>query len=469
MALQIYNTLSRQKELFKPIIEGEITMYVCGMTVYDLCHIGHARVLVSFDMIARYLRSQDWRLKYVRNITDIDDKILVRAKENNELYSTLTDRMIKAMHQDQSALGVLPPDIEPRVTGHIDEIIVMIESLIDKGFAYISKKGDVYYHVSSFKNYGRLSGRNVEDMISTARIDSNPDKLDQRDFTLWKKTDDEDVSWNSPWGLGRPGWHIECSAMSTCCLGPTFDIHGGGPDLPFPHHENEIAQSEAATGKEYAKYWMHAGAVRVDNQKMSKSLGNFFTIRDVLKKYHPEIIRYFLLSSHYRTPINYSEANLIESKVGLERFYITLRQFPDTKPLSIRNLKNSKYYELFIEAMDDDFNTREAIAVMYELARHINTLSDDDRDQAVILVSELKALGGILKILDCDPVEFMQGSIINNDPQSFSNSEIEAMISKRSAAKNNNNFVEADEIRARLLTSGIILEDSRNGTSWRKE
>ena len=298
MALQIYNTLTRQKEFFKPIVEGEISMYVCGMTVYDLCHIGHARVLVSFDVIARYLRSQDWKLKYVRNITDIDDKILIRAKENNEPYDTLTNRMIDAMHQDQAILGVLPPDMEPRVTRYVDEIIIMVESLIDKGFAYTSKKGDVYYRVSSFKNYGRLSGRNIEDMISTARIDSNPDKLDQRDFTLWKKTDDQDIGWNSPWGIGRPGWHIECSAMSTCCLGPTFDIHGGGPDLPFPHHENEIAQSEAATGKEYAKYWMHAGAVRVDNQKMSKSLGNFFTIRDVLKKYHPEIIRYFLLSSH---------------------------------------------------------------------------------------------------------------------------------------------------------------------------
>jgi cysteinyl-tRNA synthetase len=345
----------------------------------------------------------------------------------------------------------------------------MVESLIDKGFAYISKKGDVYYRVSSFKNYGRLSGRNIEDMISTARIDSNPDKLDQRDFTLWKKTDDQDIGWNSPWGIGRPGWHIECSAMSTCCLGPTFDIHGGGPDLPFPHHENEIAQSEAATGKEYAKYWMHAGAVRVDNQKMSKSLGNFFTIRDVLKKYHPEIIRYFLLSSHYRTPINYSEENLIEAKSGLERFYITLRNFPDIKPLSVRNLKKGSYYKLFVQAMDDDFNTREAIAIMYELARHINTLSDNYRDAAVILVAELKALGGILKILDCNPDEFMQGSIIDNDPQSLHNSEIEVMISKRSAAKNNNNFIEADEIRAQLLANGIVLEDTRNGTTWRRE
>lgn len=469
MALQIYNTLTRQKEFFKPIVEGEISMYVCGMTVYDLCHIGHARVLVSFDVIARYLRSQDWKLKYVRNITDIDDKILIRAKENNEPYDTLTNRMIDAMHQDQAILGVLPPDMEPRVTRYVDEIIIMVESLIDKGFAYTSKKGDVYYRVSSFKNYGRLSGRNIEDMISTARIDSNPDKLDQRDFTLWKKTDDQDIGWNSPWGVGRPGWHIECSAMSTCCLGPTFDIHGGGPDLPFPHHENEIAQSEAATGKEYAKYWMHAGAVRVDNQKMSKSLGNFFTIRDVLKKYHPEIIRYFLLSSHYRTPINYSEENLIEAKSGLERFYITLRNFPDIKPLSVRNLKKGSYYKLFVQAMDDDFNTREAIAIMYELARHINTLSDNYRDAAVILVAELKALGGILKILDCNPDEFMQGSIIDNDPQSLHNSEIEVMISKRSAAKNNNNFIEADEIRAQLLANGIVLEDTRNGTTWRKE
>jgi len=468
MALQIYNTLTRKKEVFKPIKAGNISMYVCGMTVYDLCHIGHARVLVSFDVVSRYLRSQGWKLKYVRNITDIDDKILIRADENSEPYSVLTERMIIAMHQDQKLLGVLPPDNEPRVTEHIIEIIAMIETLVAKGHAYISKKGDVYYRVSSFPDYGKLSGRNSEDLLVSARIDLNPDKKDQRDFTLWKRVITEDASWASPWGAGRPGWHIECSAMSTCCLGATFDIHGGGPDLPFPHHENEIAQSEAATGKKYANFWMHAGAVRVDDQKMSKSLGNFFTIKDVLKKYHPEIIRYFLLSSHYRSPINYSEENLIEAKSGLERFYITLRQFPDTKPSSIINLKNSKHYELFIEAMDDDFNTREALAVMYRLVRQINTLTSTDTAKATLLISELKALGGILKILNYDPEKFMQGRIDIDEPETLTAKKIETLISERIAAKNNNDFTRADQIRADLLARGILLEDSREGTSWRR-
>jgi len=468
MALQIYNTLTRKKEVFKPIKAGNISMYVCGMTVYDLCHIGHARVLVSFDVVSRYLRSQGWKLKYVRNITDIDDKILIRADENSEPYSVLTERMIIAMHQDQKLLGVLPPDNEPRVTEHIIEIIAMIETLVAKGHAYISKKGDVYYRVCSFPDYGKLSGRNSEDLLVSARIDLNPDKKDQRDFTLWKRVITEDASWASPWGAGRPGWHIECSAMSTCCLGATFDIHGGGPDLPFPHHENEIAQSEAATGKKYANFWMHAGAVRVDDQKMSKSLGNFFTIKDVLKKYHPEIIRYFLLSSHYRSPINYSEENLIEAKSGLERFYITLRQFPDTKPSSIINLKNSKHYELFIEAMDDDFNTREALAVMYRLVRQINTLTSTDTAKATLLISELKALGGILKILNYDPEKFMQGRIDIDEPETLTAKKIETLISERIAAKNNNDFTRADQIRADLLARGILLEDSREGTSWRR-
>ena len=468
MALQIYNTLTRKKELFKPIKAGSISMYVCGMTVYDLCHIGHARVLVSFDVVSRYLRSQGWKLKYVRNITDIDDKILIRADENSEPYSILTERMITAMHQDQKLLGVLPPDGEPRVTEYINEIIMMIETLITKGHAYISKKGDVYYRVSSFPDYGKLSGRNSQDLPVSARIDLNPDKEDQRDFTLWKRVIIGDASWASPWGPGRPGWHIECSAMSTCCLGATFDIHGGGPDLPFPHHENEIAQSEAATGKKYANYWMHAGAVRVDDLKMSKSLGNFFTIQDVLKKYHPEVIRYFLLSSHYRSPINYSEENLIEAKSGLERFYITLRQFPDTKSSSINNLKNSKYYGLFIKAMDDDFNTREALAVMYDLVRQINTLISTDKTKATLLLSELKALGGILKILDCDPEEFMQHGIENDEPEILTTEKIETLISERVAAKNNNDFIGADQIRADLLSQGILLEDSRDGTSWRR-
>tara|TARA_B110000503_G_scaffold137144_1_gene220837 strand:- start:146 stop:1555 length:1410 start_codon:yes stop_codon:yes gene_type:complete len=468
MTLHIYNTLTRQKEVFRPIIQGNINMYVCGVTVYDLCHIGHARVLVAFDVIARYLRSQGWNLNYVRNITDIDDKILNRADENAELYSVLTERMIDAMHEDERLLGILPPDMEPRATAYIDEIIAMVGVLIDKNHAYAAENGDVYYRVSSFSDYGKLSKRNPEDLLIDARIDMNLSKEDQRDFALWKSAKTEEVSWNSPWGSGRPGWHIECSAMSTCCLGTTFDIHGGGPDLPFPHHENEIAQSEAATGEKYVNYWMHAGAVRVDDEKMSKSLGNFFTIKEVLKKYHPEIIRYFLLSSHYRSPINYSEKSLIEAKTGLERFYMTLRQFPDVQSLPLNDLKNRKYYKCFILAMNDDFNTREALAVMYDMIRQINTLAVTDKAEACLLVGELKTLGDIFGILDSNPEVFMQGGTIVDARDSISSSEIEALISERITAKKNHDFLDADRIREKLLAQGIVLEDSREGTSWRR-
>ena len=469
MTLHIYNTLTRQKEVFRPIIQGNINMYVCGITVYDLCHIGHARVLVAFDMIARYLRSQGWSLNYVRNITDIDDKILNRANENTELYSVLTERMINAMHEDERLLGVLPPDMEPRATEYIDEIIAMVKVLVDKNYAYAAKNGDVYYRVSSFSDYGKLSKRNPEDLLIDARIDLNLSKEDQRDFALWKSAKTGEVSWSSPWGPGRPGWHIECSAMSTCCLGATFDIHGGGPDLPFPHHENEIAQSEAATGEKYVNYWMHAGAVRVDDEKMSKSLGNFFTIKEVLKKYHPEIIRYFLLSSHYRSPINYSEESLIEAKAGLERFYMTLRQFPDVQPLPLNDLKNRKHYEHFVLAMNDDFNTREALALMYDLIRQINTLAVTDKAEASLLVAELKALGDIFGILGSSPEIFMQGGSIASISDGISSSDIDALISERVIAKHNHDFLDADRIRKKLLAQGIVLEDSREGTSWRRQ
>jgi|TARA_B110000908_G_C10260853_1_gene459115 cysteinyl-tRNA synthetase len=469
MTLRVYNTLTRQKETFKPIVPGSIDMYVCGITVYDFCHIGHARVLVAFDVIARYLRSQGWSLNYVRNITDIDDKILKRANENAEPYSVLTERMITAMHQDESILGVLRPDLEPRATEHIEEIIAMIEVLIDKGHAYALENGDVYYQISSFPGYGKLSKRSPEDLLTTARIDANLNKKDQRDFALWKNADVGEVSWQSPWGSGRPGWHIECSAMSTCCLGATFDIHGGGPDLPFPHHENEIAQSEAATGQKYANYWMHAGAVRVDDEKMSKSLGNFFTIREVLKKYHPEIIRYFLLSSHYRSPINYSEENLIEAKTGLERFYMTLRQFPDIQSMPLSDLKGSKYYDYFIVAMDDDFNTREAIAVMYDMVRQINTMLATDKKKASKLVAELKGLGGIFDILGSDPEAFMKGGVVGSQSGSLSPNEIDSLVLERAVAKKSQDFLLADRIRKDLLAQGVVLEDSREGTSWRRE
>jgi cysteinyl-tRNA synthetase len=469
MTLHIYNTLTRQKEAFKPIEPGKISMYVCGITVYDYCHIGHARVLVAFDVITRFLRSQGWDVNYVRNITDIDDKILNRANENGELYSDLTQRMIDAMHDDEQELGILPPDVEPRATAHMDEILSMVQILVDNHYAYATDNGDVYYRVSRFPEYGKLSNRNPDDLLAGARVAVGDIKEDPRDFALWKGAKSGEVSWDSPWGPGRPGWHIECSAMSTCCLGDTFDIHGGGPDLPFPHHENEIAQSEAATGKKYVHYWMHAGAVRVDDEKMSKSLGNFFTIREVLKKYHPEVVRYFLLSSHYRSPISYSEDNLMEAKGGLERFYTALRPFAAVSAASLGDLRGSEYYQRFVGSMNDDFNSREALAVMYDLVREINTVAKTDIKQAEGLVAELKAMGAVLDVLGADPEAFMQGSSLVDSANSLEAEQIEALIADRVAAKKNRDFSRADEIREELLSQGVVLEDSREGTTWRRE
>jgi cysteinyl-tRNA synthetase len=469
MTLHLYNTLTRKKEVFKPLVPGKISLYVCGITVYDFCHIGHARVLVAFDVITRYLRSQGWDVNYVRNITDIDDKILNRADENGELYSDLTQRMIEAMHEDEKTLGVLPPNIEPRATAYMDDILAMVQILVDNHYAYAADNGDVYYRVSRFADYGKLSNRNPDDLLAGARIDVNEHKEDPRDFALWKGAKPGEVSWESPWGQGRPGWHIECSAMSTCCLGDTFDIHGGGPDLPFPHHENEIAQSEAATGKKYVNYWMHAGAVRVDDEKMSKSLGNFFTIREVLKKYHPEVIRYFLLSSHYRSPINYSEDNLIEAKNGLERFYTALRPFAHVPAASLSDLKHSEYYQRFVASMNDDFNSREALAAMYDLVRDINTVAKTDKEKAQALVAELKAMGGVFDILGADPEAFMQGGSVPDSSEGFSAEDVEALIVERADAKKNRDFARADGIREELLSQGVVLEDSREGTTWRRE
>jgi len=469
MTLHIYNTLTRKKEVFKPINPGKISMYVCGITVYDYCHIGHARVLVAFDVITRFLRSQGWDVNYVRNITDIDDKILKRADENGELYSDLTQRMIDAMHEDERELGILPPNVEPRATAHMDEILSMVHILVDNHYAYATDNGDVYYRISRFPEYGKLSNRNPDDLLSGARVEVGDIKEDPRDFALWKGAKSGEVSWESPWGAGRPGWHIECSAMSTCCLGDTFDIHGGGPDLPFPHHENEIAQSEAATGKKYVNCWMHAGAVRVDDEKMSKSLGNFFTIRDVLKKYHPEVVRYFLLSSHYRSPISYSEDNLMEAKGGLERFYTALRPFASISAASLGDLKGSEYYQRFVGAMNDDFNSREALAVMYDLVREINTVAKTDIKQAEELVAELKGMGAVLDILGTDPEAFMQGSSLIDSGNNLEAEDIEALIADRVAAKKGRDFSRADEIRDELLSQGVILEDSREGTTWRRE
>ena len=358
--LTIYNTLSKTKQELKPLEGNHVRMYVCGMTVYDFCHIGHARVMVAFDVIARWLRHRGYELTYVRNITDIDDKIIRRAQENGEGFEVLVDRMIAAMHEDEARLNVLRPDIEPRATSHIAGMHQMIQTLIDKGFAYAPGNGDVYYRVGKFVGYGKLSRKKIEDLRIGARIEVDESKQDPLDFVLWKGAKPGEPSWQSPWGEGRPGWHIECSVMSTCCLGETFDIHGGGPDLVFPHHENEIAQSEAATGKLYANAWMHAGAVRVDGEKMSKSLGNFFTIREVLQKYHPEVVRYFLVSSQYRSPINYSEDSLKEAKGALERFYHALKGLPEAPAAG-----GDAFVARFSEAMDDDFNSPEACAVLF--------------------------------------------------------------------------------------------------------
>ncbi len=461
--LQIYNTLTRQKEIFKSMQPGKISMYVCGITVYDYCHIGHARVLVAFDVITRFLRSQSWDVNYVRNITDIDDKIINRANENGEEYTDLTKRFIDYMHEDEAHLGIARPDIEPRATGFIDGIIDMSKTLIEKGHAYAATNGDVYYRVTSFKDYGKLTNKNVDELLAGARVEVDEIKEDPRDFVLWKAAKAGDPSWQSPWGNGRPGWHIECSAMSKKCCGDTFDIHGGGPDLPFPHHENEIAQSEAANGCKYVNYWMHAGAVRVDGEKMSKSLGNFFTIRDVLEKYHPEVVRFLLVSSHYRSPINYAEDNLIEARAGLERFYGALRGYNDVAPLAFNEMQDSAYYKAFVEAMNDDFNTRVALAGMYDLVRDLNNAKNEP-ELAKNLVGQLKALGLILGVLQADPIKFLQ------DGSDEEVKEVQDLIGERAQAKLEKNYTRADEIRKFLAVRGVELEDSKSGdTVWRKE
>jgi len=463
--LQIYNTLTRQKEIFKPIHPGKISMYVCGITVYDFCHIGHARVLVAFDVITRFLRSQGWDVNYVRNITDIDDKIIYRAKENGEEYTALTKRFIDFMHEDEARLGITRPDQEPRATAYISEIIDMTDALISKGHAYAAANGDVYYRVTSFADYGKLTNKNVDELLSGARIEIDEAKEDPRDFALWKAAKATDTHWRSPWGLGRPGWHIECSAMSKKCCGETFDIHGGGPDLPFPHHENEIAQSEAANGCKYVNYWMHAGAVRVDGEKMSKSLGNFFTIRDVLEKYHPEVVRFLLVSSHYRSPINYAEDNLIEARTGLERFYGALRSYSHIAPLVLTDMQESAYYKAFVDAMNDDFNTRVALAGMYDLVRDLNN-AKNDITLAENLAAQLKSLGLILGVLQENPEVFLQAG--NGD--GIAAEEVERLIAERIQAKIDKNYVRADEVRKLLLAEGVVLEDSRDGTTqWRRE
>ncbi|WP_027896805.1 cysteine--tRNA ligase [Zestomonas thermotolerans] len=458
MALTIYNTLSKAKEAFKPLVDNQVRMYVCGMTVYDFCHIGHARVMVAFDVIARWLRHSGYQLTYVRNITDIDDKIIRRANENGEPFEALVERMIAAMHEDEARLNVLRPDVEPRATQHIDGMFAMIQTLIDKGYAYAPGNGDVYYRVGRFAGYGKLSRKKIEDLKIGARIEVDEIKEDPLDFVLWKGAKPGEPSWQSPWGPGRPGWHIECSVMSTCCLGETFDIHGGGPDLVFPHHENEIAQSEAATGKPYASTWMHAGAVRVDGEKMSKSLGNFFTIREVLEKYHPEVVRYLLVSSHYRSPINYSEDSLREAKGALERFYHALKGLPAAAPAG-----GETFVERFAAAMDDDFNTPEACAVLFEMVREINRLRDSDLQAAAALAARLKALGGLLGVLQLEPEAFLQAGAAGK----VDAVQVEALIQARLEARAAKNWAESDRIRDQLAAMGVVLEDGKGGTTWR--
>jgi len=456
MALTIYNTLTRQKEAFKPLVDGKVGMYVCGMTVYDYCHMGHGRVMVAFDVIVRYLRHKGYEVNYIRNITDIDDKIINRANENGEPFNVLVDRMVDAMNEDFSQLGVIAPDSEPKATEHIDGILAMVQTLIDKGFAYAASNGDVYYRVRKFEGYGKLSGKILEELESGARVDVTDEKEDPLDFVLWKAAKPGEPSWASPWGEGRPGWHIECSAMSTCCLGNNFDIHGGGPDLKFPHHENEIAQSEAATGEHYANTWMHAGALRIDGEKMSKSLNNFFTIRDVLKEYDAEVLRFFLLSSQYRSEINYSQDGLKEAQHKLERFYTALQ----AADASVEAPVGTDFAKRFEAAMDDDFNTPLAISVMFELVTAINKAEGDDKNQLAAL---LKKLGDVLGILQTDPEAFFKGDVDDSEE-----SWIQQMISKRAQAKASKDWATADQVRDELAAKGIVLKDGPEGTSWSK-
>lgn len=458
--LQIYNSLTRKKEPFTPLDGNRVRMYVCGMTVYDYCHIGHARTVTAFDVVARYLRARGYDLTYVRNITDVDDKIIRRAAEKGEDFVALTGHMIAAMQEDFQRLGNLPPDHEPKATEFVPGMVEMIKQLIEKGFAYAPGNGDVYYRVHKFADYGKLSGKVLEELEAGARIEVEEKKEDPLDFVLWKAAKSGEPSWSSPWGEGRPGWHIECSVMGKCCLGDTFDIHGGGSDLKFPHHENEIAQSEACNDARFVNIWMHSGAIRIDNVKMSKSLGNFFTIREVLNKYDEEVVRYFMISSHYRSPINYSEDSLKEAAVRLERLYTAL------KGLELSGVSASdknEFEQRFFKAMDDDFNTAEGLAVLFELVRHINTVRSYDEAAAMPLAVLLIKLGGILGILQRNPEAFLKSGTDVDEVM------IKTMIQQRNEAKKSRNFVEADRIRDELAARGIILQDSRDGTTWRIE
>ena len=454
--LTIYNSLGREKQPFVAITPGQVRLYVCGMTVYDYCHLGHGRVMVVFDMIARWLRASGYEVDYVRNITDIDDKIIKRAAENNEPVGALTGRFIAAMNEDAAALGVLPPTHEPRATDFVKQMQAMISVLIERGLAYPAANGDVYYAVHEFAGYGKLSGKSLDELRAGERVEIDQYKRDPLDFVLWKAAKPGEPSWESPWGTGRPGWHIECSAMSEHYLSEHFDIHGGGQDLQFPHHENEIAQSEGAHGCTLATYWIHNGFVRVDNEKMSKSLGNFFTIREVLTRYDAETLRFFIVRAQYRSPLNYSDHHLDDAKQALNRLYTALRDVPAAE---VEIDWQSPYAARFKTAMDDDFNTPEAIAVLFDLATETN------KSKSAQTAGLLKALGGVLGLLQNDPAAHLQALTSS----AYSAEQIEQLIADRAAARKAKNFAEGDRIRQQLLDAGIVLEDSAQGTIWRRD
>jgi cysteinyl-tRNA synthetase len=457
--LKIYNTIARDKQDFVPIEPGRVRMYVCGMTVYDFCHLGHARVMVVFDMVTRWLRASDFDVTYVRNITDIDDKIIRRAGENGETMRALTDRFIAAMHEDADALGVQRPDHEPRATEFVPQMLSLIERLEQKGLAYRAGSGDVNYSVRKFAGYGKLSGKTLDELRAGERVDVIDGKQDPLDFVLWKHAkaaEPAEAKWSSPWGDGRPGWHIECSAMSSQLLGEQFDIHGGGADLQFPHHENEIAQSEGAHGHDFVNYWMHNGFVRVDDEKMSKSLGNFFTIREVLQKYDAEVVRFFILRAHYRSPLNYSDAHLDDARGALTRLYTTLKNVP---PATVEADWSTPAGARFRAAMDDDFNTPEAMAVLFELSGEANRTGDGAAS------GELRALAGVLGLLQRAPEDFLKGRARDG---SLDDAQIDERVAQRVAAKAARDFATADRVRDELRAHGIILEDSVAGTTWRR-
>mgnify|MGYP003588459018 FL=1 len=457
--LKIYNSLTRQKEEFKPIHAGKVGMYVCGVTIYDLCHIGHGRTFVGFDVVVRYLRYLGYDVTFVRNITDVDDKIIKRASENNESCEALTERLIGQMHADFDALKLLRPDIEPRATLHIAEIIALVEQLLANGHAYVGDNGDVMFAIDSYPQYGRLSGQDLDQLQAGARVSVEESKRNPLDFVLWKMSKPGEPTWDSPWGAGRPGWHIECSAMNSKHLGNHFDIHGGGSDLMFPHHENEIAQSCCAHHTQYVNTWMHTGMVMVDREKMSKSLGNFFTIRDVLKVYDAETVRYFLMSGHYRSQLNYSDENLNQGRAALERLYTALRGLPVVSAAG-----GEQYVERFRAAMDDDFNTPEAYSVLFDLAREVNRLKGEGATDAAALAGRLRELGGVLGLLQQDPEAFFKGDEADDEV-----AEIESLIKARNDARAAKDWPAADAARNRLTEMGILLEDGAGGTTWRRK